>query len=66
MRNAYTILFEEPIRKGLLESPECMSKYNNKVDFERVDLVHLTMNITQDVALVNTEMNFGLSEMQDV
>lgn len=66
MRNAYTILFEEPLRKRLLESPECRWKDNNKMDFERVDLAHLTMNITQHVASVNTEMNFGLSEMQDV
>jgi hypothetical protein len=61
MRNAYTILFEEPVRKRLLESTECRCKDNNnfkEMDCERVDLVHITMNIAQHVAFVNTEMNF--------
>jgi hypothetical protein len=63
MRNAYTILFGEPVRKGLLESPECRRKGTNKmgfkeIDCERGDLVHLTANIAQYIAFVNTEMNF--------
>lgn len=62
MRNAYTILFEEPVRKRLLEGPECRWKDNYKMNFkemdcDRVDLVHLTMNIVQHIAFVNTEMN---------
>jgi hypothetical protein len=37
MRNAYTILFEEPVRRRLLESPQCRWKDNNKMDFNEMD-----------------------------
>jgi hypothetical protein len=58
MRNACTVLFGEPEKKGLLESLEYSWKDNNKVVCERVEFVQSSIDIVHCVAFVNTDMNF--------